>query len=163
MTYYKRMLITGEKKYYNVPSVKFALKLRIFFNVYNMLKFYQKHGAIKTLQQIFAFQMPVSQYEISKIELMIYARNVVSWAQFFLNLFHKKAVCLERSVVICNVLRNITGIHCQVIIGRREAMNSSVNYEFHAWVELNNLPINDVLSVKNQFKPIYCFSGEKEK
>jgi len=91
---------------------------------------------------------PVAKYSFSnKTEKYLFARKVNSFVQTWVNVKHKQAICLERAIIICASLRFL-GLPAQVVIGRRGTMMSVINYEFHAWVELDNVPVNEKISYK---------------
>ncbi len=159
---YAQMLITGQTEKVDVPILSFVLKTKIFFKTMRTVYFYKKKGTIKTFNKLKKIKIHPKYIFLKQIEEYLFARNISSWTQTFINLIHIEAICLERSIVICAMLRYL-GIPSQVIIARKAAMNASQRYEFHAWVELNGLPINEVLSTKTLFTEVDRYPrGENE-
>ncbi|WP_021169006.1 hypothetical protein SOV_38030 [Sporomusa ovata DSM 2662] len=151
---YAQLLITGQSTIIDVPAINFILKTRILFTTLYLLRLYKKKGATEAIN-FFKKIQPYRKYNFSnEIQEHLFARTIVSWTQVFINLIHKEALCLERSIAICASLRYL-GLQSQVIIARKATMNASLRFEFHAWVELCCLPINDVLPAKTKFTEVY--------
>ena len=146
MKYYQ-FLMTGDDYFHNVPRVNLITKVCLIFFTLKFMSIFKKTGgneSLKCLEKI----KPITNYNFSnKQEKYLFARKVNSFVQRWININHKQALCLERAVVICAALRYV-GLPTQVVIGRRSTMMSVLDFEFHAWVELEGVPVNDKLSYK---------------
>mgnify|MGYP002556879333 CR=1 FL=1 len=67
-------------------------------------------------------------------------------------IFRQSDLCLNRSYALAYVLIYL-GIPCFVIVGKAQYYLNR-NYQFHAWVELSEMPVNDSLGVKQQWKKV---------
>lgn len=59
--------------------------------------------------------------------------------------YPKRALCLQRSAVLVNLLRR-SGVSADLVIGA-----GAMPFKAHAWVELNGLILNDKPSVRNRY------------
>jgi len=83
----------------------------------------------------------------NKKNAYLFSRNIVAWSQLILNFLHKEALCLERAIIYSTVLRKL-GIDARVVIGRSSTAIGLNMYQFHAWVEVNDMPVNEKLNIK---------------
>ncbi|KYG30805.1 lasso peptide biosynthesis B2 protein [Priestia endophytica] len=146
MKYYQ-FLITGDNHIYDVPRINITTKVRLISLTLKFMAVFKKVGGnecLKILEKV----KPIINYNFSdKTEKYLFARKVNSFVQIWINVKHKQALCLERATVICAALRFV-GLPAQVVIGRRRTMMSVLEYEFHAWVELEGVPVNDKIAYK---------------
>lgn len=145
MKYYQ-FLITGDDKiHYPVPRIGIVTKARMIFLVIKFMSIFKNKGGNECLKRLKKIQ-PTKNYNFSdKTKKYLFARKVNSFVQKWVNVKHKQAICLERAAVICAALRFV-GLPAQVVIGRRRTIMSVIDYEFHAWVELDNVPVNDKIA-----------------
>lgn len=61
------------------------------------------------------------------------------------------ALCLERAIIICMVLR-IFGLFTKVVIGKKLSFSMIESFPFHAWVELEGKPVDEHIGVLDQYK-----------
>lgn len=156
---FSQFLITGKNIFYPVPRISIFKKTKIFFITYKTLRLYKRKSATDSLNLINGLEVIESKKFSNDVIKYLYSRKVVSYAQLFVNLFRKKALCLERSVAVCASLRYL-GIDAQLIIGRKNAANAGDKFEFHAWVEVDNKPINDSYSKKSLFLEMHRIPKE---
>lgn len=148
-------VIIGESRNYEIPSLDFFLRVRMYLSILSILKTYKKHGATEAFKSLSKLTKHRKWIFKNKTVEYLFIRKAVSECQLILNLATRgKALCLERSVAVCAGLLSL-GFPVQIVIGRNTAMNSSDNFEFHAWVEWNEKPINDWLSIQTHFEEVY--------
>lgn len=161
MNEHYQMLIIGHRQIHKIPRIKNMWKFKLLFHTYKIVKIYnseQSDQAIKYLNSI----NQINKIKFTgEIEEYLFSRKVASWSQLLINLVSGNALCLERSLAVCASLRSL-GILAQVVIGRKIAMNASNGFEFHAWVEVNNMPINDTVATKSQFIEIHRYPASEE-
>ncbi|SHE66873.1 Transglutaminase-like superfamily protein [Seinonella peptonophila] len=150
MDYYQSMM-TGSSE--NISTSKLTL-LQLFKVIYStvisIIK-YHNVGAIKLMHQ----ETKVMRKQ--SYEDYLFARKITTLTFAILNIFRKdKALCIERASVLCYVLRNLN-IEAQVVIGSKSAMNSTLDFPYHAWVEAFGIPVSDPSGVKNHFNELHRF------
>lgn len=143
-------LLLANRKYIPSPPLKWIDKVRITHLTIRTLKAYEKKGARLLLGKLQdTVQLKKICFENST-QSFLFARYICTFVQTIINFYNPQAICLERSIVICTALRSI-GLPAQVVIGRKATANSSSDYNFHAWVELDNIPVNDHYANKTCF------------
>ena len=60
------------------------------------------------------------------------------------------ATCLTQSMVLCRFLQR-QGIGCDLRLGARV---ENGDFEAHAWVEVDGVPVNDTEDVRERFRPL---------
>jgi hypothetical protein len=149
-------MITGEKDVLDVPKINFLHFVHIAITTVRAMLTYKTLGAVQTVSKL------SRSISVSNDGCYLFYRNVVTLTLAILNLFRSnKAWCLERSVIICAVLRK-QGIPAQVVIGAKSAMNSSADFPFHAWVEVFNIPVSDHLGVRSHFFEMHRYPMEDD-
>jgi len=83
--------------------------------------------------------------EQQKEENYSIAKKLIATYRFFGRLFGETFNCLERSICLRNALISF-GIPAELVIGKPRKLESDI-YMFHAWVEVNGVPVNDYLDV----------------
>ena len=156
MNEYYQMLITGKQRSYKVHRLKNGWKLRLLFHTYKILKIYKSRNSNYAISYLNNINTTEKMKFTSELEEYLFCREVAKYSQTLINLMSSSALCLERSLAICTALRCL-GVYANVVVGRRIAMNASDGFEFHAWVEANNMPINDTISTKSQFIELHRY------
>ncbi|MBE9914424.1 lasso peptide biosynthesis B2 protein [Paenibacillus donghaensis] len=155
MNYYQ-LLITGEQKVYPVPHLQWIDKIKILRLTLGTIKSYKTKGA-RSILGILHDIPPIKRiYFENTTQSFLFARDICVFVQMIINFNNPKAICLERSSVICTALRSM-GLPAQVVIGRKASANSASDYNFHAWVELDSIPVNDHYANKTCFIEIERF------
>lgn len=123
------VLITGESFSYTKKKIGFIVKSRVLLSTIHILRKYKKCGAVACFREIEEIGRSGNVFTDSILSLL-YVRKVVSYTQLFVNLLRRgEALCLERSLVICYVLRSI-GFNVNLVIGRKISMNAADNFDF---------------------------------
>lgn len=151
-------LITGESTFYDIPRLRGRDIFSILLHSVKALRAYQE-GTKNAFQYIAS--IPTEKMMLDKQRMYIYSRHVASWAQTFVNMISRRALCLERSVAVCAAMRSL-GIPAEVVVARRAAANSSQTFEFHAWVEVDKIPINDTIDNPSVFVELFRVPNGEE-
>jgi len=158
---YFQIMMTGTKEKIYVPPLGLWATLMIWYHTLVVIYQMKRTDSNKLLHQLnnvstirtFSFKREIDRY--------LFARRVVFTSSQVIQFFHKRALCLERSIAISTSLR-IMGLPSQVVIGQRAAMAADEEFECHAWVELDGVPINDYVSRKYWFNELYRVPESKE-
>ncbi|WP_028776449.1 lasso peptide biosynthesis protein [Shimazuella kribbensis] len=144
-------LITGK---YVQPKVKIPLTFLIQspFRILSLLWQYKQKNGYEKLDLVRNVQQRLAVSFVDELETYWFARKIAGLTILWINLFRQgEALCLERAIIICSVLRSF-GLPANVVLGKKLSFSMTERYPFHAWVELEGSPVDDHIGVLSQYK-----------
>jgi hypothetical protein len=144
-------LITGEQK-----LLKSRLPMRfLFLNPFLVFWLIQRYKRVDGCEKLrFLQSVPHRFHAVTTNEVNTYwiARKIAGLTILWINLFRQgKALCLERAIIICYVLRSFD-LPAKVIIAKKLSFSMIEQYPFHAWVELYGKAVDEHQAVQQQYK-----------
>lgn len=129
------------------------LYLKMSNKYYNCQDFSLLHKDLKQLRERRQQVLDQHKNTYNTDELLSVTLDFILVCRFLGYLFHQSDLCLNRSYALAYALTSL-GIPCNLIIGRA---NYYLNrrYQFHAWVEVLDVPINDRIEVKTQWERVW--------
>ena len=121
-----------------ICSIWAYLKTGILFRIYGFSK------AKDILQRLRDDFQPLDIDSLD--EMVMLARQELVYMRIFGRLVGEDCLCLARSISLTAGLIAL-GLPAQLVLGK-PVLLIDTNYEFHAWTELNDIPINDRIIVK---------------
>jgi len=103
----------------------------------------------KTVQAVLNYRLPVNSTS-SDSEALSKAQRIAKMIRIAAAHGPFGATCLPQSMVLSRFLQR-QGIGCDLRLGAR-AENG--DFEAHAWVEVDGVPVNDTEDVRERFRPL---------
>ncbi|MCH5583672.1 lasso peptide biosynthesis B2 protein [Shimazuella sp. AN120528] len=144
-------MITGERGFPNI-KIPMSFLLQSPFLVFNLLRRYKQLEGNKKLHMLENIKTDCSIDLHNERMRYLFARKIAGLTILWINLFRQgEALCLERAIIICMVLRSF-GLSAKVIIGKKLSFSMIERFPFHAWVELDGKPVDEHIGVLDQYK-----------
>lgn len=112
------------------------------------LKIYNKHGANQAYNYLTIIRQPIIK-EVNLNTLELDVRRILVHLRLVGRLFNEKHNCLRNSITLTAGLLGY-GYQCKLLIGKQKTRINKI-YDFHAWVEVNGIPINENLHVRRLY------------
>ena len=119
---------------------------------YKENKIIVENKAIENIRKKCNGKMQKNTEKYNSNEITFTALRLHTIYRFWSYIFRQSDLCLNRSYALTYALVYL-GIPCTLVIGRSEYFLNR-KYDFHAWVEINDFPINDSISVKSQWHKV---------
>ena len=103
----------------------------------------------KTVQTVLKLSLPVNSIS-SDSEALPKAQKIAKMIRIAAAHGPFGATCLTQSMVLCRCLQR-QGIGCDLRLGARV---ENGDFEAHAWVEVDGVPVNDTEDVRERFRPL---------
>jgi hypothetical protein len=138
-------LATRDIKRVRISKIKLLFAC---FHYVNVLIVYNKYGTARAYNYLAKIKQPLLA-KTSQESLEQEVRRLLVVLRIIGRFFNEEHNCLRNSITLTAGLLAY-GHNCKLIIGKQKTRINKI-YDFHAWVEVNGIPINDNLHVRNLY------------